>query len=71
MPFSPEQVMNRVNRTPSASAVDLDNHIEGSNAADAESQRIDQWTSQKFSGNPRHQSSRDASFGFPAKGVKR
>ena len=49
---------------PSASAVDADNHAKGQDAADAESQRIDQWTKPTFAGGGRHQSQLDPEFGF-------
>jgi hypothetical protein len=62
-PFSPGDVMNRISRpNTSVSAVDGDAHIEGANAADAESQRIAQWEAQRFAGGGRHQSALDPAF---------
>lgn len=51
----------------STSAEDADQHLKGQDAADAESQRIDNWTSPKFAGGGRHQLQQDESFGYREK----
>jgi hypothetical protein len=49
---------------PSASAVDADNHVKGADAADAEMQKIENWSKPSFAGGGRHQSQLDPEFGF-------
>lgn len=50
----------------SASAEDGDNHLLGQAAADAESARIDAWTSASFAPG-RNQAQRDPSYGYKEK----
>ena len=52
------------NSRSSASATDADNHLKGADAAQAEDDRIEQWTKPTFAGGGRQQSSLDGSFGF-------
>jgi len=52
------------NSRTSASAVDADQHLKGQEAAQAEADRIEQWTKPTFAGGGRQQSSLDGSFGF-------
>lgn len=59
MPVKPQDPNDRA----SASAEDLDNHLRGQDAADAEAQRIEAWTKPTFAGSPRHQLQKDTSFG--------
>lgn len=53
--------LNTDSRT-SASAVDADNHLQGQAAADAESERIDSWTSPKWAPG-KNQAQLDESYG--------
>jgi len=67
MPFKPPIDMN--SRT-SASAVDGDQHLRGNDAAQAEADRIAQWTKPTFAQGGRHQLQVDPSFGFKERGRK-
>jgi hypothetical protein len=58
MPVKPQDD----NKRASASAVDLDNHLRGDDAAQAEADRIASWTKPTFANAGRHQSQMDPSF---------
>ena len=49
---------------PSASAVDADDHMKGQNAADAETDNINQWSQPNFGQGGRQQSQLDGSYGY-------
>lgn len=60
MPVKPQDPNDRA----SASAEDLDNHLRGQDAAQAEADRIASWTKPSFANAGRQQSQNDPSFGY-------
>lgn len=54
----------------SASAVDADKHLQGQDAAQAEQDRIDQWTKPGFAMGGQHQLQMYPSFGHRVRGRK-